>query len=111
MDPILAGLRLGYPLEVKPRPDAPGITACCNITECPSAIDLDNVSGLQVAETKQMIHDVAVIFHLVMQCFGPEPCLGVWVAGIEGHLQPCLPHEVIVARTDRTNYESKAQAS
>lgn len=111
MDPILACLGLRYPLEIKPRPDALGIAACGNFTECPPAIDLDNVSGLQVAETQQMIHDIAVIFHLVVQCFGPEPCLGVWVTSVEGHLQPSFGHEAIVARIDRRNYESKTQAS
>jgi hypothetical protein len=111
MDPILAGLRLRYPLEIKPRPHALGITACSNIPECPSAIDFDNVSGLQVAKTKQMIHDIAVIFHLVVQRFGPETGLGVWVAGVEGHLQLWFRHDVIVARTDGRDYESKAQAS
>ena len=111
MDPILADLRLRYPLEIEPRPNAPGIAACGNITECPSAIDLDNVSGLQVAETKQMIHDIAVIFYLVVQCFGPELCLGVWVTSVEGHLQLSVRHGVIVARTGRRDYKSKAQAS
>lgn len=99
MDPILAGLRLRYPLEIKPRPYAVGITACSNIPECPSTIDLDNLSGLQVTKTKQMIYDIAVIFHLVVQRFGPEPGLGVWVACVEGHLQPYVCHQVIVART------------